>query len=69
MRILIKGSNNIGEYLLKPFDLGSLRSLQPLFQVIRRGRAAPPIGGRKGGDVFVLLLKNILTFVPFSATR
>ena len=49
--------------------LGRFSPLQPFFQVIRGGSAAPPIGTIKGGDVFVLVLKNLLAYVLFAATR
>ena len=35
-----------------------LRPIQPFFQVIRVGRAEPPIGGRKGGAVFIISSKS-----------
>ena len=37
--------------------------------MIRGGRESPPIGRRKVGDVFFILLKNIPTSVLLAATR
>ena len=62
-------SKNMGEYPPTLDDLERLRPLRLFFQVIRGGRAAPPIGGSKGGAVFVLVLKKLLAYVLFAATR
>ena len=62
-------SNNRGEDIPILAYLGRLRPLQTLFQVIRGGRKAPLIGGSKGGYIFLLVLKHLMTYVLFVAIR
>ena len=60
---------NRGEDLPTLAKLGRLRPIQTFFQIIRYGRASPPIERIKGGGVFIPVLKKLLTSVLFAVTR